>query len=906
MRAVAEQVIAGELDRDRAGLTGPDGAGDAARAGSAVGRPRRVDHGHVPADRRQLADLPGVLRAARPTWPRRRGQVTNAVLRVHVDAHQPAARPQARRTSPWPSTGPSRRSATRRSPTTRPTGPRRPTSCASRWAWSARWSRRSASRCSSWPASRPTTSSPRSPPGPRPRRRRASSSPATATATSSSRTPTSRSSTTSAACRDYALYDEAGILERTGVTPAKYVEYAALRGDTSDNLPGVPGVGEKTAAKLINTYGGLDGIFEHLDEQTPKLRANLAEHEAQVRQNAERHGAACATSRSTSTPDDLAAHGRRSTPTRSAACSTSSSSARLLRAPGRGARHRRPSAPTAPTEVLEAEVHRAAPTPADAVARPRRASRAGRRRRSAVAGAGPGAEGRSALEGLALVVDPRPPARSPGCPSRCSPTPRCGPRCAPWCADGRPAVAAHGAKALHARPAATLGVDVPALALDTAIAAYLLDPAEARYLLDELLARYAAPRAARRRRRARGPARLRRRGDGAGARRRPPGALAVDRARRPAQRGARRAGPARAQRRHRGPAGAGAGPAWRTSASASTPRCCRASTTSSPPSATSSEARSARTPASEFNVNSTPQLREVLFDELGLTPQKKTKTGYSTDAASLEKLAGQHPIIEHLLRYREVEKLRVDLRRGAARRGRAPTGASTPRSTRPWPAPAGSAPTSPTCTTSRCAPRRAGRSARPSSPPTGCELLVADYNQIELRCIAHLAEDPGLIAAFESGTDIHTETAARGLRRRARRRSTLDQRSKAKMVSYGLAYGMEAYGLGQRLEHPHRGGARHPRRLLRRLPDGAGLHGPDGRRGPGAGLHRDPVRPPPPDPRAVVVELPHPPGGRAPGHERRHPGPGRRHLQGRAGAARPGARGARASTAGSSSRCTTR
>ena len=57
-------------------------------------------------------------------------------------------------------------------------------------------------------------------------------------------------------------------------------EYAALRGDPSDNLPGVPGVGEKTAAKLINTYGGLDGIFGHLDEQTPKLRASLAEHEA--------------------------------------------------------------------------------------------------------------------------------------------------------------------------------------------------------------------------------------------------------------------------------------------------------------------------------------------------------------------------------------------------------------------------------------------------------------------------------------------------------------------------------------------------------------------------------------------------------------------------------------------------
>src|SRR5207302_4190548 len=74
---------------------------------------------------------------------------------------------------------------------------------------------------------------------------------------------------------DYALYDEAGIFERTGVTPRQYPEYAALRGDPSDNLPGVPGIGEKTAAKLIGTYGGLDGVFTHLDALTPKLRASL-------------------------------------------------------------------------------------------------------------------------------------------------------------------------------------------------------------------------------------------------------------------------------------------------------------------------------------------------------------------------------------------------------------------------------------------------------------------------------------------------------------------------------------------------------------------------------------------------------------------------------------------------------
>ena len=69
---------------------------------------------------------------------------------------------------------------------------------------------------------------------------------------------------------DYALYDEAGIFERTGVTPAQYADYAALRGDPSDNLDGIPGVGEKTAAKLINQYGNIDAVIAAAEQQTPK------------------------------------------------------------------------------------------------------------------------------------------------------------------------------------------------------------------------------------------------------------------------------------------------------------------------------------------------------------------------------------------------------------------------------------------------------------------------------------------------------------------------------------------------------------------------------------------------------------------------------------------------------------
>jgi len=198
-----------------------------------------------------------------------------------------------------------------------------------------------------------------------------------------------------------------------------------------------------------------------------------------------------------------------------------------------------------------------------------------------------------------------------------------------------------------------------------------------------------------------------------------------------------------------------------------------------------------------FVVNSTKQLRGVLFDELGLQPQKKTKTGFSTDAASLEKLRGQHPIVEKLLRYREAEKLRStygdSLLAEVAADGRIhasfnQTVARTGRLSSDQP-------------NLHNIPIRSdeGRQFRRAFiPAEGCRFLIADYNQIELRVIAHLAQDPGLIEAFQSGHDVHRTTAARIFSVEAGQ-VTLGQRAKAKMVSYGLAYGMEAYGLSQRL-----------------------------------------------------------------------------------------------------------
>ena len=117
-------------------------------------------------------------------------------------------------------------------------------------------------------------------------------------------------------------------------------------------------------------------------------------------------------------------------------------------------------------------------------------------------------------------------------------------------------------------------------------------------------------------------------------------------------------------------------------------------------------------------------------------------------------------------------------------------------------------------------------------PAPGCELLVADYNQIELRCIAHLAEDPGPHRGVRVRARTSTTPPRPGCSASSPADVTIEQRSKAKMVSYGLAYGMEAYGLGQRLSIPHQRGPGDPRRLLRGLPERAGVHGPHRRRRP--------------------------------------------------------------------------
>jgi DNA polymerase-1 len=202
----------------------------------------------------------------------------------------------------------------------------------------------------------------------------------------------------------------------------------------------------------------------------------------------------------------------------------------------------------------------------------------------------------------------------------------------------------------------------------------------------------------------------------------------------------------------------------------------------------------------EFNVNSTPQLRTVLFEELGLKPGKKTKTGYSTDAQTLETLRDEHPIIETLLNYREVEKLRSTYGESLLAevqgddRIHASFGQTVARTGR----------ISSDRPNLHNIPVRSdlGKQFRRAFVPgEGATFLVADYDQVELRCIAHLSEDPGLIDAMTSGADVH-RTVAAAVYGIPLDEVTHTQREFCKMVSYGLAYGMEAYGLSQRLGVP--------------------------------------------------------------------------------------------------------
>jgi len=629
---------------------------------------------------------------------------------------------------------------------------------------------------------------------------------------------------------DYVLYDEAGIVERTGVSPPQYPLLAALRGDPSDNLPGVPGVGEKTAAKLVTTYGDVEGIYGHLAQCTPKLRESLAEHEARVRKNLQMIPVVRDVPVELDLEDLKLGRADRAeltslfgllemrTPRDRLFSVLDDIDARSSGSGGSGGSDAEVEEPDAPPPVLVLD----APTEAAAWL-------------EAVAGTGvsctveaqwSGAAGRSAIVGLALRPDAAADVGDSGergsggdVGNLAASGSGSGEQVVGWIEGaiiGEPLVTEALAKLVQSsagisghrvkelmRALLPLGVDVTSLDIDTAVVAYLADSTSGQPSLDQLAEMHGMAHAT---------------GGVSSA-----GQLGFDLAsgggsdasaslasRRVALIAALRA-PLRNDLEASGSrhlydeverplvrvlakmevAGIGVdGDRLRTINDDLT-REARAL-----------ESDIQRIAGEQFNVNSTPQLRRVLYENLKLNPGRKTKTGYSTDAATLEKLRAtdESGIIESLLRYREVEKLRSTYGEGllaeVAPDGRIhasfnQTVARTGRLSSDQP-------------NLHNIPVRTdeGRRFREAFVPApGCGLVVADYNQIELRVIAHLSGDPGLVEAFATGQDIHATTAARvfGVEQDA---VSSVQRSKAKMISYGLAYGMEAYGLSQRLGVP--------------------------------------------------------------------------------------------------------
>ncbi len=569
---------------------------------------------------------------------------------------------------------------------------------------------------------------------------------------------------------DTVLADARWVQERYGVDPEHYVEYAALRGDNSDNLPGVPGVGEKTAARLVATYGTLEGIYEHLDELTPKLRENLAAHRDQVFLN-RRLMRLVSDLRLATDVDDM-----RLRPWDLSAAKELFTSLEFHSLWNDLARLR-PGGPTAePTRILDVEVVLVT-----------------NEERLPPVGAGPVAVTwveEADLHGFALAEGEDRAYVATGDAVD-----------AVWRLLGDEGVTkvVHDAKPLVRRGLES-GHPCRSIATDTALAAYVLDPATRAYDLGEIADRYLGVELV-------SADRPEADDDGQGlldlsdgpdldlwGRRTVATLLLAERleseltARDELDLFRRIEMPLVEVLARMEVVGIGVDREYLENLGRDLRRQIA-----------ERERRIWELAGGPFNVNSTEQLREVLFVKLGLPVQKKTATGKpSTDASVLTKLADEHPIVEELLRYRELEKLRSTYVDGylplIGDDGRIHTrfnqmAAATGRLSSEEP-------------NLQNIPVRSevGRMIRRAFVPApGWTFVVADYSQIELRILAHLSKDPGLIAAFaDDDADVHAATAARifGV---PEDQVTPEMRRRAKVINFGLLYGMEAYGVAQRL-----------------------------------------------------------------------------------------------------------
>ncbi len=538
---------------------------------------------------------------------------------------------------------------------------------------------------------------------------------------------------------DVQVYTPERVEARYGIRPDQIPDFIGLKGDTSDNIPGVPGIGDKTAGQLIAQYGSVEGVLEHLDELSPARRKNLTEHAEQAVSSKQ-----LATMRRDldidCDPPDLVL----APPDRAQLRET------FRKFEFRNLLNR--------IDELDAALPAAAPPKVEGTAVPWRAD--------AFPDQIAGSVALAVLDGRFAVADAG------------------GVTVGAW-TDGYGArlrdaqVVAHDFKAL---PRLTM---LPAE--DTMIAAYLIEPGRPEYQLDVLAAEYGVE---------------------------PIPEPAADEETAALVRAAeipRRLAPRLRERlAERGslnlyetielPLTAVLAAMEDAGVKIDTYRMGEI-TARLADRVEELEARAYELAGEEFVIGSTQQLARILFEKLELTPGRKGKTGYSTDTRVLRSIREEHPIVEVVEEWREYSKLlntylgplpslisdedgrlHTHFNQTVAATGRLST--SNPNLQ---------------AIPIRTELGREIRSAFIAEP--AYRLVSADYSQVELRILAHVSGEPKLREAFARGEDIHAATAAEVL---GKERSTLtkDERNIAKMVNFGIIYGISAYGLSENLEIP--------------------------------------------------------------------------------------------------------
>ncbi len=563
---------------------------------------------------------------------------------------------------------------------------------------------------------------------------------------------------------DIVTYDVAAVAGRFGLPPEKYLDYVALKGDTSDNIPGVPGVGEKTASKLVQDFGSVEDLLDRTQEVKGRLRTAIEAAGQDLIRNKELARLNC------DLELDLDPE----------ACVMGEWDHDAVRRLFNSLEFR------TLLERLE-DVERAAKPKVEAASLDVRAGTAAELA-ALLSGKGPkavypsfddgvGGLGVSLGGGQALYV---PFDRMPDVAAR-------------WLANPDAPKWVHDAKDLQAALLVE-GCALEGVVFDTLLAGYLLDPAEASYPLGELCRRYLGLDVL------------------AEIEGEQSGQLFADPSRRIGGSAAavallapvllervERAGLTRLLSEVEMPLSSVLGRMQAAGVRLDVGYLADMSESLGDQMATL-ERDIYRYAGEEFNIGSPPQLRVILYEKLRLTSLKKTSKGaLSTDADVLEKLRDQHPIIDALLRYRELSKLKstyldalpplVSPKTGRIHTTYNQVGAATGRLSSVNP-------------NLQNIPVRGelGRKIRRAFVPGADDrlLLVADYSQIELRVMAHLSGDEAMAEAFAADKDFHAATAAKVF---GVPEDEVDGalRSRVKQINYGLPYGMNAYGLASRI-----------------------------------------------------------------------------------------------------------